>query len=508
MRIKHSIYFLLLFTSLFAACKKDLGNYDYQDINSVEITNIPPSLESYRGDSIKVNPQLSFSMDNTGDVSLYTYQWFVIDDSNLPVTKTVIGEEKNLSWQVNLPSVNAAYKIYFRVTEKSTGQIWESKFPLKVVTDIADGWLVLNEINSESRLDFFNFNSTDNNFKYYQDVLASFSTLKLQGKPKLVYSCFRRHPFTSAIHRCIFVGTDQHTFSINTQANGFDVYENLIAQMAANYPSPYYAEKVRAMGASYLTYMIDSKGFVNFENPTQRSVYGTAINQTSDGILFPVSPFIAEAYAQNTSYLLMFDTEKKRFLEHRSTNRSSSVPATTSGLFDMGNVGMDLKFMDSTPAQGGEYYALLKDAANKIFLARMSGRVGLAFVQKAFFEIDNAPELLTATQITIDPAEGYIMYVAGSRIFRYNPFDKTNTMVVDLGSRKISLIKYQKMVYSRTNTRYIEYSRKLIICSYDEAAPNTSGKMELYTVPNLNGELTLYQSFDGLGKIVDVSYRE
>ena len=81
-------------------------------------------------------------------------------------------------------------------------------------------------------------------------------------------------------------------------------------------------------------------------------------------------------------------------------------------------------------------------------------------------------------------------------------------MVLDLGTRKVSLMKYHKMTYLYTNARYAEYAKKLIICSYDEANPNTSGTMDLYNVPNLNGALTPYKSFTGLGKIVDVSYRE
>ncbi len=53
------------------------------------------------------------------------------------------------------------------------------------------------------------------------------------------------------------------------------------------------------------------------------------------------------------------------------------------------------------------------------------------------------------------------------------------------------------------------YARKLIVTSYDPAQPEGSnGKFELFTVPAVNGDLELLESYTGFGKIVDVSFRE
>ncbi|WP_293310785.1 PKD-like family lipoprotein [Pedobacter sp. UBA5917] len=490
---------------LFAlGCSKDLGNYDYHEINEGSISNILPTYTSLRGVTLSIDPTLTFTQDNTNDTTKYSYKWSYIDYTVLPLTKKTIATSKNLNWTVSIAASNTAYEVWYEVTEKSTGLVARKSTKLTVTTNIADGWLVLNDIDGKARLDFFNY--VNNDFQYFNDVLASNSTLVLTGKPKMVYFCQRRDPFTSIIAKSIFVGTDQGTSIINTQANNFSTFSNFTNSMTNYVPAPYYAEKVKAQASSYLLYLLDSKGQLFYENPTVGYAFGTRVNRLSTGQDINISPYFAEAYKNISTYALMYDVDNKRFVEHKNYATASSVPATTSALFNPGDMKMDLMYMDYTPAISGQAFAILKDAANKIFLARIVCNAS-TFSPQAFDEV-LVPEMVNATQFAIDPSEGYIMYLVGSKVYRYNPFDKTNAMVLDLGSRKVSLMKYQRLVFSTATARYVEYSKKLIICTYDAASPSTSGTMDLYNVPNLNGALSPYKSFTGLGKIVDVTYRE
>lgn len=487
-----------------SACKKDIGNYDYQDINEWAISEIEGSYSAFQGGVLNITPTISYSKDSSNDPSKYSYKWTSIDNSSTPITKRTIAQTKDLNWTVSNPSSNTAYTLLYEVTEKSTGLTFRKSTKLTVSSNISDGWLVLNDINGEARLDFFNY--VNNDFLHFNDILASNSTLTLSGKPKLVYFYQRRDPFSVVVAKSIIVGTDQASFIINTQSNTFSSFTNITNSMSNYVPAPYYADKIRAQGKSYLAYMLDSKGQLFYENATVGYAFGTRVNRLITGQDVTISPYFAEAYGNNSTYALMYDVVNKRFLEHKNYNASSSVPATTSTLFDPGNMNMDLMFMDYTPAISGQTYAILKNNANKIYLARIVCNAS-SFNPRAFDEV-MAPEMLNATQFAIDPSEGYIMYLVGSKVYRYNPFDQSNTMIVDLGSRKVSLLKYQRFVLSPSAVRNAEYGKKLIICSYDEANSNTSGTMDLYTVPNLNGAVSLYRSFSGLGKIVDVSYRE
>ncbi|MDR6785515.1 hypothetical protein ABIE26_004225 [Pedobacter africanus] len=507
---KYTGILLIAFLAL-SSCRKDVGNYAYNEINDIEITGVNSTYSAVWGSNLTITPELSFTKDKNNDTTKYAYEWFaVVPRTGNTADPKVLSRNRNLNWVVNLPATDASYQVYYIVKEKATGVIWRKIFSVKVTTNIADGWLVLNEIDNEPRLDFFNYLSTSDSYQYYKDILSSFSTLKLEGKPQMLYFYQRRDAFSNKTEKSIFVGTDKHTFVINTTNFTFSEHKDLVNLMAAYVAPPFYAKSVISIGGP-LAYMYDNSGKLYFENPTSGIAFGSGINRTITGEPIQISPFIAEGLS-STQYALMYDTENKKFMEHKNINLNVSVPAVkvtppATPLFDPGNMDMDLVYMASTRALSNQTYAVLKNNMGKIFLARISCNA-TAFVPLAFEELTTAPQIANATKFAIDPSEGYLMYVAGSKVYRYNVVDKSNTVVVDLGTRKVSLLKYQKMVYAPGSARYMEYANKLIICSYDTADPNASGKMDLYSVPNLNGDLKLYKTFDGLGKIVDVSYRE
>ncbi len=515
MKNKYLRCFVCLFamaTCLLSACSKDLGNYEYQEINDGQITDIADSYSSLRGAVLSIKPTLLFTQDDGSDTTKYTYSWSIINQSSLPITKTLIAKTKLLNWPVSISASTTAYTLLYEVKEIKTGLIFRKSTFLNVTTNIADGWLVLNDINGEARLDFLNYISATGDFQAYTDVLSTQSTLKLNGSPKFVYFWNRRDPYSFAIHKAIAVGTDQATNIINTQDGTFSNFANISKMMSSYSPPPYYAQNIVSQASSYLAYLYDSNGELFFENATLQNSWGTRVNKTSAAVNFKISPFYAEAYKNSTTYALLFDLDNKRFMEHKSSNTSSSVPVPKGNVYsdnnvDPGNLNMDLMYMASTPALGSRTYAVLKNSSDELFLTTIQCNA-TTFTPLTWDKISTAPEMINATQFAIDPNEGYLMYLVGSKVYRYNISDKTNVMVVDMGSRKVSLIKYHKLTQLTTAARYVEYANKLIVCSYDEANPTVTGKMDLYNVPNLNNAVSLYKSFTGFGKIVSISYRE
>lgn len=510
--IKHFSCLLVLAICVLAACRKDLGNYEYKEINNAQISNISDAYSSLRGATLSIKPTLTFTQDDGSDTTKYTYGWYIIDQSLLPVTKKQIAKTKSLNWAINIAASTTAYTLLYEVEEIKTGVIFRKSTKLIVTTNIADGWLVMNDINGKARLDFLNYIAATGDFQPYTDVLSTQSTLVLNGAPKFVYYWYRRDPFSFVIHKAIAVGTDQATNIINTQDGTFSKFANISTMMSSYSPAPYYAQSIASQASSYLAYLYDSNGELFFENATLSNSWGTRINKTSAATNFKISPFYAEAYKNSTTYALMFDLDNKRFMEHKSSNPSSSVPVPKGNVYadnniDVGNLKMDLIYMASTPALSSRTYVLLKNSNNELFLTTIQCNAS-TFLPLTWDKITTAPEMINATQFAIDPSEGYIMYLVGSKIYRFNISDKSNAMVLDMGPKKVSLIKYHKLTQLTTNARYVEYAGKLIVCTYNDANPSTSGEMNLYTVPNLNKPLSQYKSFTGFGKIVSVSYRE
>ena len=104
-----SILYALLIVLLLPACYDDLGNYDYHEINELEVDSIHPLYNVDIDDSLCIYPTLKGTMYS--DTNRFTYQW--------EIGAQTVGTSHDLELLVNL---TAGYKFArYVVTDKETG---------------------------------------------------------------------------------------------------------------------------------------------------------------------------------------------------------------------------------------------------------------------------------------------------------------------------------------------------------------------------------------------------
>lgn len=144
----------LLMVFAFYACKKDLGNYDYDPANVITITtdiaNVDPmvvvtndSIVVKQNDSLKVNILLSQTKPSN-DLS---FEWMIIQGigSNQNPPQYIVGNAQQLRAKIILqPNL---YKLVVRVTDKTTGVSFYKFYQLNVDTPPwgGEGWVVLQD---------------------------------------------------------------------------------------------------------------------------------------------------------------------------------------------------------------------------------------------------------------------------------------------------------------------------------------------------------------------------
>ncbi|HEY0175237.1 MAG TPA: hypothetical protein VGC08_02600, partial [Pedobacter sp.] len=106
---------------------------------------------------------------------------------------------------------------------------------------------------------------------------------------------------------------------------------------------------------------------------------------------------------------------------------------------------------------------------------------------------------------------GYLFYSVGGKVYEYDPGIQKSFLMVDKGTSQISYLNFQTF-YNRlvpATAIYKTWANYLTVGSYDPAGTTgKNGTMELYTVPQVNGQIVRVNSWTGFGKIVSVSYRE
>lgn len=128
-------------------CVSDEGNYIYQTLNEVKITDMQTSFEVLsKIDKLQIQPVVSGTLTGEDD-SKFEYEWYVCGDRH---KHTTISKEKNLDWLVDLPA--GSHYIYFVVKDKTTGMDKRQSVSVNVKTPYSTGFLILGDLPGENKM--------------------------------------------------------------------------------------------------------------------------------------------------------------------------------------------------------------------------------------------------------------------------------------------------------------------------------------------------------------------
>jgi len=486
---------VVLCTALLAiSCLEDEGNYDYIKINEVAIAGIAKEYSVPRFDSFNIVPELSFTQDNDTE-ERYSYKWLAYKQAGLPIDPdklTDLSNERDLTIDATLHP--GMYTIYYTVTDTETEVEWQYNFEVEIVNSIYEGWLLLNNIESESRLDMISLLNEEYLTKH--DILGlAGSELVLSGKPGFV-TVNRLEPNFYGI----YVSTSGNgTTKIEPNTFSWNKAFDLSKEFGTSQPDGLEAQSIheKSSGTSFCT--VD--GNIYYYYFSWRYKYSTPIN-VIDGIPFEASPMIGVGNTRGSS--IFYDNTNLRFTYFNGRG-CYEMPPAASTLFNY-NTGKDLVYLISNSYNGDggkQTFAVLKDPIDgKQYMARFNAST---FVQYYYDEI-TATDFDQATNITINPEFGYLFYAVGSKVYEYDLYTKETIEMLNKGSEEITLLKFHNFASSKYSEKF---GNKLIVCSNNASKPQgTGGTFELYTVPAVNGQITLDESYEGFGEIVSITYRE
>ncbi|WEK18989.1 MAG: PKD-like family lipoprotein [Candidatus Pedobacter colombiensis] len=527
MKLIKYIFVLCLVSTALISCRKDLGNYEYHEINDLKVSGIEEEYIITAGQNLNLKPVLDFSKDPSFSANNYTFEWISFNLAAI-LTEQRKSLYKNQNFDIPFPLGIGSYTLFYVVTEKSTGISWNKSFKVKVNGIYKGGWGVLSEVNSQSRLDYFEYDHATGTYpKEYRDFTSLFSDastgkgLTLPGKPKYLAGWSNRTAATgTAFKYFLYVGTDKITEKLNL-TDGFIWKEDYAFRFeSAGSSALNTVDYIKPVGSgSAYSYL---NGDVFYRYDSFQYLFGTPINKLTNSSYFQVSSHTAVSrYSTVNTVILMYDITNKRFVRNVNSALTSVTPlAYTAGTsaFDPNNVGMDLVWMDQTLAYGGRAYAVLKDANSKYYLARMNNAA--AFLAYAWDDISSLPEINKATCFAVDQQYGYLFYSVDGKLYQYDVDSKQTKLMKDLGTERITVLKYNlgnavsltiatNPTYATTyGKRFISVITDLIVGTYDPSNPNSSGKVKIYQVPQFNADLITEFEFGGFGKVADVAAAE
>ncbi|MCZ4243181.1 PKD-like family lipoprotein [Pedobacter punctiformis] len=499
------IYLITVLIALvFAACKKDLGNYDYKELNAAsDFGTAFDNISALYGKRLIIKPVVSFTKDKGNDTTKYKYNWSYIGFTSSGSSQEIYSLANTKDLDITMSLVAGNYTFFYTITDKESGVNYRKIFTVKVTNEINEGWMLMCDVKGVARLDML-YKDNNGTFRLANDLLGQTgSGLVLSGKPVMIYmysTGVLAGP--DKLNYGMYIGTNQTTEKIEPNTFKWTPTMGLKYEMYGAIPAGFYADQIKTRYGN-TAYMLGKSAAYVYDRPVN-TYYSAPINYIdAEKKEFAIAPFIATSETTTTPGIF-YDTDNRRFVKHVGSASSCTVIPDPSGalkLFSF-STGKDLLYMDWVKYNGGEVFSILKDpATGKRYLARFNNSNN---IQSYYSEILGT-DFDKAEHYAISPDLGYLFYTVGGKVYEYDMFLKTSKLMLDKGNQKISLLKFNVF---KAEIKYPD-GNKLIVCSYDTTLPEgENGKMEIFTVPTINADLVPLSTFSGFGKVQSLAYRE
>ncbi|TKC06188.1 PKD-like family lipoprotein [Pedobacter frigoris] len=504
---------LLVSALLLSSCAKDLGTYEYNDINDVKIVGINGSYSARRGvDTLRITPTLTATMDS-GDTTRYRYLWIVREGTNLDT----IGRFRNLNYPVTLPPL--AYKLFYRIRDKQTGVEWQANADLMIGTPFSRGWLIMGE--DEQGYAEAEMLSMQNDTLHLKHILSESGLPRLREPMSLQHTGGGLESYMKlwAMTKSGSYFLDRVTMK-STPGNNMSrvLYISETIDPQTLHPiviAPQIRTAAGLISSTNYRVMLTKSGdiFASFLAINGGDFYNNPINRvaTAQDVRIPAAPYLLYATGSMTT-AMWYDTVNQRFLNYSGFGlaTSSTVLADVAGAafpWNQGATGRSLVYAENTRntdggSTNGNSFAIMKDPVNVHHIYKFYANGSAPAKRAAYVVSAIATDFDKATFYAFSSNRTVVFYAAGNKLYAYdyNPGNERIYQYPEIGNDQITMLKFDTQVDHLQNSLYI--------ATYNSATKGTMKRYRVGTNPNVVELLPQDNStWSGLVKVKDINWR-
>ena len=531
-----------ILSGLAAACIKDTGNYDYNDVNRIEISGIKNVRDIYMvslGRPLRITPTLTFSVSE--DKDSLQYRWHVLGGSFYNSTG-VLSTERDLDVIIGgslIPRVGI-YQLMYCVTNMTTGIRYDHRFRIDVQDEMQTGFIMLCERENDG-FDIDLISMFKDTMTQYHNLLDRFeSQLPREGRKPLDMLCYGdgASPKLGADGMkkfAIWILTDKGTDRVRVEDFEWQPEFNIsgISVISEKYlqGKKLIAEK---MVSSAPPVNVSGYNWAYFEGnwywynwPMMAYFYLQPVNaETSVSAPYKAAPYMC---GNSTYTAVLFNEDANRFEWQNAAPMQPTVATmctqrfySAGSFFNWENPNYSLIYMDNRVAETG--YAVVKDVSTEkyeLLLINVHTTMS-APVQLGRYLFPDGFPAETIQFFALSYSLPYLYCATEDKIYRMNissmaatqQWDDVTASVLPAGHR-----------FSKVKSTAIRFPRnmQLAVCTYDpNGQPGQNGQLAFYDIQDGTGNLTLakhpatpteagYQidmKWTGFGKIINVDYKQ
>ena len=336
---------LPLVVSCLASCLSDEGNYDYTQLDDVDIQGVPESARFILQTPQAITPTISTSIDENN----LEYCWRIGSDTLC----------KTKDFNYTFTKVPSRDKLTFDVRDKRTDVRYSRVVKATVVSPFTSGWLILTNDQGKSRLAFQSFEDTK---KLFQDVYTFVNGTEMEGKPVMVKQ-LRYQDFNTGtwIDRVSVLNKDGQSPELDgiTMARTYNYEEQF---KNGNAPQPAYISS-EYYRFDFTTAIIGTNGemYGKANGLGADSKDGYFVDPyVKDDLGYEMAPMLARVNGQCFGY----DRKNHRFVQFVQSYLSTPImaPIYGSSAVDTNVFPGEIIWMGTTLFEYNNFYAVLRDA--------------------------------------------------------------------------------------------------------------------------------------------------
>lgn len=508
----------VLLTAAGMSCSEDKGNYDYSELNDLEIT-FDDAYSVIARDSFSIHPvvdgRVSFSPED------YTYEWKAYDQTG-QAESVLLGTALNLDVELNLPQ--GTYDLVLNIHEKSTGVYYQRKATLKVDTSTSLGWLVLCSDSGRVRLDMVSHIKTEDNL--YYDLLKGTELEDWRDPYQLVCDPHMAEPF--------YLVTGSGTTRLSTD----DFAWNASYLIANEFGTGVFEGQVRCLATHFPgKVLIDTAGRIYYcETLTGDGLFGSVRSNT-----FYVEPAVGYN-AKGTPFVppfMMWDRSNRRFVvcaqEFNSIGLSNKSDVPMSELAETGfptvneelfawpqrSDRMDLVCLQNTRYDrnqdgNGMTYAILEQGGKRYLYGIILGdlyafaeaKYGYTYEKAYYVDLSGCTDVNQAEHFAFSSLKTLMYYAVGNKVYSVNFTASSPVATLQFTlpeDEEITCLKFYLWEQDDPDNQ----SYDLIVGS--RKADTGEGVLRIYDGFTAEGDFSgaePEEQYGGFAEIVDVIYRE
>ncbi|MFV0289408.1 MAG: PKD-like family lipoprotein [Mangrovibacterium sp.] len=491
-------YIAIIISLALTSCYKDIGNYDYDQVEEITISGVESSYTAKMlVDVLQINPTLSSSLGDDVDFECF---WGIYHATENRVD--TISYERNLNYEVNVDA--GTWYLLFAVKNKDSGYTKYLTSTLNVSTDFTRGWYALKDDGENSDIDQYTTEDTIVPSLVLNNVYSNVNGKKMAGEAQMLnfltsYKTYVTGASSAANTRTLVALTNQDAT--------FNYINNM--ETVRDFTTFSYAQP-QSCKPQYIGFSVKLYCYLLINAGKLRSIYTMALNSGVFG--YEVARNDARDDYELSKYAItgrniafFYDEMSSSFVGYNySSSKLINATASAANQMPLLNTNKELLFLGMQTLTGTTSVAFMKDknevsGANR-YLVLLSGN---------FNALTAKPQEITADQKIYD---GSLFTNSQDEEVIYFVSNKTELWSRNLASgverlqfkssddQEITMVKHRK--YSNAKEEPFNYNYLIV------ATSNSGNEYEVRFFSKTAGNLNETPDFimKGDGRVKDVMY--